>query len=186
MAGIAIIKAIAGKIASTTTTAALAALGLAAGGNPTLGDITADRLKIGDATIEGQSGDQFKIIGGGSSAIVMDLFVAAARYARFNTGGWDILSTARYAWSGGGGVGSPDTHMNRQNAGHVGIGTTGSGIDGILSIGRLQVGVFAKASLPSAATAGGVIYVSDDVGGAVLAFSDGTNWRRVTDRAVIA
>lgn len=31
-----------------------------------------------------------------------------------------------------------------------------------------------------------LIYVSDEVGGAVLAFSDGTNWRRVTDRAVVA
>ena len=41
---------------------------------------------------------------------------------------------------------------------------------------------------PSASTegAGAIIYVSDEVGGAVLAFSDGTNWRRVTDRAVIS
>ena len=30
------------------------------------------------------------------------------------------------------------------------------------------------------------IYVSDETGGAVLAFSDGTNWRRVTDRAVVS
>jgi hypothetical protein len=46
---------------------------------------------------------------------------------------------------------------------------------------------FAKASLPSAATfVRGMIYVTDDVGGATPAFSDGTNWRRVADRAVIA
>lgn len=31
-----------------------------------------------------------------------------------------------------------------------------------------------------------MIYVSDETGGAVPAFSDGTNWRRVTDRAVIS
>lgn len=30
------------------------------------------------------------------------------------------------------------------------------------------------------------IYVSDEAGGAVPAFSDGTNWRRVTDRAIIS
>lgn len=30
------------------------------------------------------------------------------------------------------------------------------------------------------------IYVSDETGGATLAFSDGTNWRRVQDRAIIA
>lgn len=29
-----------------------------------------------------------------------------------------------------------------------------------------------------------MIYVSDETGGAVPCFSDGTNWRRVTDRAV--
>ena len=31
-----------------------------------------------------------------------------------------------------------------------------------------------------------MIYVSDEAGGAVPAFSDGTNWRRVTDRAIIS
>lgn len=31
-----------------------------------------------------------------------------------------------------------------------------------------------------------LIYVSDETGGAIPAFSDGTNWRRVTDRAVVA
>jgi hypothetical protein len=45
---------------------------------------------------------------------------------------------------------------------------------------------YAKASLPSATTAGQLIYVTDDIGGAVPAFSDGTNWRRVTDRVVIS
>lgn len=33
---------------------------------------------------------------------------------------------------------------------------------------------------------GNVIYVSNEAGGKVLAFSDGTNWRRVTDRAIIS
>ncbi len=41
-------------------------------------------------------------------------------------------------------------------------------------------------TLPAAGTAGGMIYVSDEVGGGVPAFSDGTNWRRFTDRAVVA
>lgn len=43
------------------------------------------------------------------------------------------------------------------------------------------------ASVPSAsANPRAMIYVSDETGGAVPAFSDGTNWRRVTDRAVIS
>ena len=42
-------------------------------------------------------------------------------------------------------------------------------------------------SLPAAAgNTGALIYVSDEAGGAVPAFSDGTDWRRVTDRNVIA
>jgi len=33
---------------------------------------------------------------------------------------------------------------------------------------------------------GAMIFVSNEAGGAVIAFSDGTNWRRVTDRAIIS
>lgn len=42
-----------------------------------------------------------------------------------------------------------------------------------------------KADLP-AATLGHLRVVPDEVGGAVLAFADGTNWRRVTDRAIVS
>jgi len=46
---------------------------------------------------------------------------------------------------------------------------------------------YTLASLPLARTmTGTMIYVSDESGGAVMAFSDGTDWRRVTDRAIIA
>ena len=46
---------------------------------------------------------------------------------------------------------------------------------------------FTVGTVPSAATyARGLIYVSNESGGAVPAFSDGTNWRRVTDRAIIS
>lgn len=51
-----------------------------------------------------------------------------------------------------------------------------------------KVPSFTVAGLPSASTAGAgaMAYVSNETGGAVLAFSDGTNWRRVTDRAVVS
>ena len=45
---------------------------------------------------------------------------------------------------------------------------------------------YTVAGLPSASTAAQMIYVSDETGGAVLAFSDGTNWRRSTDRAIVS
>ncbi len=44
---------------------------------------------------------------------------------------------------------------------------------------------YTVATLPTA-TAGSMIYVSDESGGAVVAFADGTNWRRVTDRVVVS
>lgn len=48
------------------------------------------------------------------------------------------------------------------------------------------LGVFTVATVPTAATyPGSEISVSDETGGYVRAFSDGTNWRRVTDRAVV-
>jgi hypothetical protein len=33
---------------------------------------------------------------------------------------------------------------------------------------------------------GRVVYCENDVGGATLAYSDGTNWRRATDRAIVS
>ncbi len=44
---------------------------------------------------------------------------------------------------------------------------------------------YTVATLPSASLwTGGLVYVSDETGGAVPCFSDGTNWRRLTDRVI--
>lgn len=58
----------------------------------------------------------------------------------------------------------------------------------LISNGSVGLESYTVAGVPSASThgAGAMIYVSDETGGAVVAFSDGTDWRRVTDRAVIA
>jgi hypothetical protein len=71
--------------------------------------------------------------------------------------------------------------------GKVGIGTT-TPTSKLDVAGPVRVGQYAKAALPSATTSGtgAMIYVTDDVGGAVIAFSDGAAWRRVTDRLVVA
>ena len=46
---------------------------------------------------------------------------------------------------------------------------------------------FSKTALPAAGKHKQIlIYVTDEAGGAVPAFSDGTNWRRVTDRAIVS
>lgn len=52
----------------------------------------------------------------------------------------------------------------------------------------LRPASFTVATVPSASAlgAGATIYVSNEIGGAVPAFSDGAAWRRVTDRAIIS
>ena len=51
----------------------------------------------------------------------------------------------------------------------------------------LQAKSYTVLTLPAAATyPRGVVYVSNEAGGATLAFSDGTNWRRVQDRNVVS
>lgn len=51
----------------------------------------------------------------------------------------------------------------------------------------LKLPSYTVATVPTASSwANSLIYVSNETGGAVPAFSDGTNWRRVTDRAVVS
>lgn len=46
---------------------------------------------------------------------------------------------------------------------------------------------YTVSTLPTASLwTGGMIYVSDETGGATLAFSDGSSWRRAQDRAVVS
>jgi hypothetical protein len=58
--------------------------------------------------------------------------------------------------------------------------------DGLIYPGQLVLPSYTVSTLPSATIAAQLIYVSNETGGAVLAFSDGTNWRRVTDRAIVS
>jgi trimeric autotransporter adhesin len=74
-------------------------------------------------------------------------------------------------------------------AGNVGIDATAaqlrvntSRVD--LSV-PMQLPSYTVAGLPTGA-AGDMAYCSNETGGAVIVFSDGTNWRRSTDRAVAA
>lgn len=70
---------------------------------------------------------------------------------------------------------------------HPGYLTPAEGNAAYQQLGAIPIlPTYTVATLPSAATyARGMIYVSDESGGAVVAFSDGTDWRRVTDRAVV-
>jgi hypothetical protein len=53
-------------------------------------------------------------------------------------------------------------------------------------INRPTLPSYTVAKAPSDGRTGQMILVTNEAGGAVPAFHDGTNWRRVTDRAIIS
>ncbi len=55
-----------------------------------------------------------------------------------------------------------------------------------LNADRTNLKDYTVTTVPDATSGYGMIMVTDETGGAVLAFSDLTDWRRVTDRAVIS
>lgn len=84
-----------------------------------------------------------------------------------------------------------DAHANLTSL--AGLTLTGNGREAVLVNAAgdgLEVAeplqTYTVATVPAATGAKRLIYVSDETGGAVPAFNDGTNWRRVTDRAIVA
>jgi len=59
-------------------------------------------------------------------------------------------------------------------------------VSGVFYPNQLVLPSYTVAGLPTAAIAAQFVYVTNDAGGPVPAFSDGTNWRRVTDRAIVS
>lgn len=58
----------------------------------------------------------------------------------------------------------------------------------IITTSSVKVGSYTVATVPSASGdgAGSHIFVTDETGGATGAYSDGTNWRRYSDRAIVS
>lgn len=104
---------------------------------------------------------------------------ASASYFDFHTGATAVDFDFRIAASGG----------NGSNGGGTLTFTGGSLVlnSPVSCALPPKMPTYTVATLPNAATyTGGMIFVSDESGGAVMAFSDGTNWRRVTDRAIVS
>ena len=72
--------------------------------------------------------------------------------------------------------------------GNVRIGADGLAQTKLDVDGPVRVKSYTVAGLPGAAAsgAGAIVFVQNESGGAVLAFSDGAVWRRVTDRAAVS
>lgn len=89
-------------------------------------------------------------------------------------------------------VGHAETGLCGDNDFHFKVSSDGSSWSDALVLtaatGTPKLPAFTVAALPSAADAGvgAIALVLGETGGAVLAFSDGASWRRVTDRAVVS
>jgi hypothetical protein len=58
-------------------------------------------------------------------------------------------------------------------------------ISGLIYPDNFVLPSFTVSTLPSAIPAGQMLFVTDETGGSIPAFSDGTNWRRITDAQII-
>lgn len=53
--------------------------------------------------------------------------------------------------------------------------------------GPFRLKSYTVATLPDAADfRGGIVYVSNEISGPTIAYSDGTNWLRAADRAIVS
>jgi len=104
----------------------------------------------------------------------------------------DGLSTTTFAWGTDGDLGlitdsvtdTDDNGLITESAGtsfDLGLIVLG----GLVYPGQFVLPSYTVSTLP-AAVAGGMIFVTDENGGAVPAFNDGTNWRRITDRIIVS
>lgn len=84
------------------------------------------------------------------------------------------------------GSGDDDNFFVDSNNDRVGVGTDTPTVK-LDVVGAIKCASYTVATTPSASAsgAGAMIYVTDDIGGATPAWSDGTNWRRASDRAII-
>jgi hypothetical protein len=59
-------------------------------------------------------------------------------------------------------------------------------VSGVVYPNNFVLPAFTVTSLPSVNPAGQMLFVTDETGGSIPAFSDGTNWRRLTDRQIVS
>jgi hypothetical protein len=104
----------------------------------------------------------------------------------------DDLQVTTFAWGADGDLGLiTDSVSDSDDSGLI-TGSVDVSYDlgslvtsGLIYPGQFVLPSYTVSSLPSA-IAGGMIFVTDETGGAVPSFSDGTNWRRLTDRAIVS
>lgn len=136
-------------------------------------NIAGDRCSVFDWSLQMITNDGIRYANGatGVSSNLRFRDAPGAAYARIMGAGPRVLNVERE-------TGTFDNLCHAAALTTPGTGSTQ--LDGPVGVGQYTV-----AGKPAASTfAGHVIYLTNETGGATLAYSDGTNWRRVYDNAV--
>lgn len=164
-----------------------------------LADAAALRTAAGLGTMATQNANGVAITGGALAGITAATFGLGANNFQITTTGQHLrlMNGAELGNIQLQSTGQLDIWAHGDNATDIVRVLTGSGsgtirgtfsTTGLAVVGSVKSSSYTVATVPSASThgAGAQIYVSNESGGAVMAFSDGTNWRRVTDRAIVS
>lgn len=153
-------------------------------------DNTAQRTTLGLGTIATQAASAIAVTGGtlyGLGGVQITGSTPTAAGSGLELSGGASASVQAYNRTGGAYI-ALNVDALTVNLRPAGVSRCLANANGIDVGGSVKPASYTVATVPSASThgAGAVIYVSNESGGAVSAFSDGTNWRRVTDRAIVS
>jgi hypothetical protein len=144
-------------------------------------------VQSGNAVVADSIADTLTLVAGSGIAIVADTGNDSITIATIGSGD-SIFAT-------GGEMGTiEDAVTQEEDLGEITAAVTESYdlssivTDGVIYPDQLVLPSFTVAEVGdlNASPAAQIIFVTDETGGAVPAFSDGTNWRRVTDRNIVS
>jgi hypothetical protein len=134
--------------------------------------------------VANSSGATVNFVAGSGISITTNAVTDTITFGGASTIVWEVGGSLGYVWD------SPATFYDFGLVTEVPASTVYDlgtvAITGVFYPSQLVLPSYTVSSLPTAATAAQFVYVTNDAGGPVPAFSDGTNWRRVTDRAIVS
>jgi hypothetical protein len=137
-----------------------------------------------NTVVANSSGATVNFVAGTGISITTDAASDTITFGGASTIVWEVGGSLGYVWD------APATFYDFGSVTEVpattvyDLGTVY--VSGVFYPNQLVLPSYTVAGLPTAATAAQFVYVTNDAGGPVPAFSDGTNWRRVTDRAIVS
>jgi hypothetical protein len=137
-----------------------------------------------NTVVANSSGATVNFVAGTGISITTDAATDTITFGGASTIVWEVGGSLGFVWD------APATFYDFGSVTEVpattvyDLGTVY--ISGVFYPNQLVLPSYTVAGLPSPGTVAQFVYVTNDAGGPVPAFSDGTNWRRVTDRAIVS